>query len=67
MVLCSIVADILLMVVYISGLAGSFLGEMTNNEGRRGAQKAVAGVAVKLGELQGNDRINKKRPDIRGA
>lgn len=44
-----------------------FLGEMTNNEGRRGAQKAVAGVAVKLGELQGNDRINKKRPDIRGA
>ena len=48
MVLCSIVADILLMVVYISGLAGSFLGEMTNNEGRRGAQKAVAGVAVKF-------------------
>lgn len=44
-----------------------FLGEMTNNEGRRGAQKAVAGVAVKLGELQGNDRINKKHPDIRGA
>ena len=40
---------------------------MTNNEGSRGAQKAVAGVAVKLGELQGNDRINKKRPDIRGA
>lgn len=43
-----------------------FLGEMTNIEGRRESQKAVAGVAVKLGELQGNDSINKKRPGYLG-
>lgn len=30
-----------------------FLGEMTNIEGRRESQKAMAGVAVKLGGITG--------------
>lgn len=58
------------MVVYIwvgGALRVRFLGEMTNIEGRRESQKAMAGVVVKLGELQGNDRINKSTPDIWGA